>query len=84
MARRTDAELTELATELDDWADRVDPDTVKVDYTDDLRAVADAADAVQAANARLVEAVAIARAHGRSWNRIAIPRTLTAWQGNRK
>jgi hypothetical protein len=73
MAQRTDIELAELATELKDWAARVDPDTVEVESTEDLRAIADAADAARAAHAALVEAVAIARGRGRSWNRIAVP-----------
>ena len=42
------------------------------DNTEDLKAVAVASDAVADSEARLREAVAIARAHGRSWNRIAI------------
>lgn len=42
------------------------------DNTEDLHAVAVAADGVTTAEARLREAVAIARAHGRSWNRIGI------------
>ena len=40
--------------------------------TPELREVADAADAVAAAEARLREAVALARASGWSWNRIAV------------
>jgi hypothetical protein len=52
--------------------DALDVDTTVVDNTEDLRAVAEAADAIKADEARLVEAVQLARAHGRSWNRIAI------------
>lgn len=53
-------------------ADSFDADPADVDHTPDLRAVAEAADAVSAAQARLTEAVVIARAQGRSWTRIAI------------
>ena len=44
----------------------------EADGTKDLRDVAVAVDAVATADARLREAVTMARAHGRSWNRIAI------------
>ena len=44
-----------------------------VEDTTDLRAIADAAIAVEAAKALVRERVAIARAHGRSWTRIAAP-----------
>lgn len=59
---------TERAEEL---LDALDPTAVEVDNTEDLRAVARAADVVSADEARLTEAVEIARAHGRSWTRIA-------------
>lgn len=63
--------------ELDAYADVVasddyDPVVVEVDDLRDLRAVADAGAAVQAADAQLVEVVALARAHGRSWTRIGV------------
>jgi DNA-directed RNA polymerase specialized sigma24 family protein len=44
----------------------------EADDTEDLRDVAAAVDALATADARLREAVTMARAHGRSWNRIAI------------
>jgi hypothetical protein len=50
----------------------LDPATAEVEMTDDLRKVAIAAEAVRADDARLREAVLLARAHGRSWNRIAL------------
>lgn len=40
--------------------------------TEDLRAIAAAAEAVRADEARLREAVEIARAHGRSWNQVVV------------
>lgn len=60
---------TDRAEEL---LDALDPATTDADNTEDLRAVARAADAVAAEDARLTEAVQLARAHGRSWTRIAV------------
>lgn len=70
--QHTDEEIRHAAERLDELADAVDPESVEVDRTDDLRAIAEAADAVRTDEARLREAVAIARARGRSWNRIAV------------
>jgi hypothetical protein len=50
----------------------VDPDTVEAEDVSDLRAVADAADVVAVAEARLREAVEVAHARGRSWGRIGV------------
>jgi DNA-directed RNA polymerase specialized sigma24 family protein len=72
MSRHTDKEIEEAASRFEQLADSLDPDTAKVEGTDDLRAVAAAAEAVRADDARLREAVVLARAHGRSWNRIAL------------
>lgn len=52
--------------------DTVDPDTMEVENTEDLKAIADAADTLSAVEAQLTEAVEIARARGRSWTRIGI------------
>jgi hypothetical protein len=68
MAKRT-------AQELDELADRFELDeleVVSVDNTEDLRAVAEAYERVAAAEARLREAVEVARAHGRSWSRVGV------------
>ncbi|WP_019810711.1 ECF-type sigma factor [Saccharomonospora halophila] len=70
--RHTDDELDLAAARFEQLADNLDPDTDEVDHTDDLRTIADAAEAVTADQARLREAVALARAHGRSWNDIAL------------
>lgn len=40
--------------------------------TDDLRGIADAAQSVRDDEARLLQAVKTARAHGRSWNQVAV------------
>ena len=66
-------ELAQATERFEQLADNLDPDAVRVDDTSDLRAIAEAADAVKAAQALLNERVAIARARGRSWNRIAVP-----------
>lgn len=52
--------------------DALDTATAGVESTEDLRAVAVAADTLAADEARLTEAVEMARAHGRSWTRIGI------------
>jgi hypothetical protein len=68
-------QVAQAAEQVEAWAEQFDPDgdDVEVDDTRDLAAVAAAADAVAAAEAALRTAVEVARAHGRSWNRIAIP-----------
>lgn len=68
----TDAELEHAADRFERAAEDLDPATSAAEHTDDLRAVAEAADAVTADQARLHEAVALARARGRSWNHIAL------------
>jgi hypothetical protein len=72
MTNHTDAEIESAAARFERWADSLDPSTVEFEDISDLRAVATAADAVRGDEARLREAVALARARGRSWNRIAI------------
>ena len=72
MSRHTDKEIEEAASRFEQLADSLDPDTAPVEGTDDLRAVAAAAEAVRADDARLREAVLLARANGRSWNHIAL------------
>jgi hypothetical protein len=69
---RSNAELDRLAREFERRADKVDPDTVEAEDVSDLRAVADAADVVAVAEARLREAVEVAHARGRSWGRIGV------------
>lgn len=52
--------------------DALDPAVAPADDTEDLRVIAEAADAVAADDARLAAAIEHARAHGRSWTRIAV------------
>lgn len=70
--RHTDDEIERAAKRFGQLADELDPATTDVDDTDDLRAIATASDATRADEARLREAVEVARAHGRSWNHIAV------------
>ena len=70
--KHTDEEIEAAARRFEEWADNVDPATVRFESTEDLRAITEAADCGRRNEARLTERVAIARAHGRSWNRIAL------------
>lgn len=70
--RHTDEEVERAARRFDQLADELDPATAEVDQTDDLRAIAGVSEAVRADEARLREAVEVARAHDRSWNQIAV------------
>ncbi len=72
MMRHTDKEIEQAAERFERLAETLDPATVRVEETNDLRAIATAAEAVRADDARLREAVLLARAHGRSWNHIAL------------
>jgi hypothetical protein len=53
-------------------AEDFDPSGVPIDDTTDLRALAEAVDAVRAGEARVRELVARARANGRSWGEVGI------------
>jgi hypothetical protein len=70
--RHTDDQIEHAATRFEQLADNLDPATAPVDRTDDLRQIAAVSDAVRADEARLREAIEVARAHGRSWNQIAV------------
>jgi hypothetical protein len=72
MTRHTDNEIEQAARRFEQLADTLDPATVEVEHTDDLREIAAAAEAVRTDDARLREAVIFARARGRSWNHIAL------------
>lgn len=68
----TDNEIDHAAARFKVLADGLDPDTTAAEVTDDLRQVAAASEAVRGDEARLREAVQLARAHDRSWNQIAV------------
>ena len=70
--RHTDEEVERAAARFEQLADELAPASARVVTTDDLRSVAEAAKAVRDDEARLREAVELARAHGRSWNHIAV------------
>jgi hypothetical protein len=72
MTRHTDKEIEQAAERFERLAETLDPATARVEETNDLREIATAAEAVRADDARLREAVLLARAHGRSWNHIAL------------
>ncbi|HEY3970378.1 MAG TPA: hypothetical protein VGL79_03160 [Solirubrobacteraceae bacterium] len=77
MTRHTDKEIEQAVGRFERLAEALDPETATVEDTDDLRAIATAAEAVRADDARLHEAVLLARAHGRSWNHIALALGVT-------
>ena len=68
----TNDEIERAARRFEQLADELDPDTAEVDRTDDLRQVATISETLRAEEAQLRETVNIARAHGRSWNQIAV------------
>ncbi len=70
--RHTDEEIARAAERFEELAEELDPEAARVLVTDDLRGIADAAQTVREDEARLREAVEIARAQGRSWNQVAI------------
>lgn len=70
--RHTDAEIQDAAERFERLADSLDPATAETQDLTDLRAVAETVDALRADEARLHQAVRLARAHGRSWNQIAV------------
>lgn len=70
--RHTDDEIERAAKHFEELADELDPAAADVADTEDLRAIAVASEATRAGEARLREAVEVARAHGRSWNHIAL------------
>lgn len=72
MSRHTNKEIDQAARRFEQLADSLDPATAEVEGTDDLREIATAAEVVRADDARLREAVLLARARGRSWNHIAL------------
>lgn len=72
MMRHTDDEIKRAARRFEELADGLDPDIAKVEGTGDLHEIAVASESVRADEARLREAVQVARASGRSWNQIAL------------
>lgn len=75
--QHTHDEIERAARRFEQLADELDPDTAQVDHTDDLRQVATISETLRAEEAQLRESVNIARAHGRSWNQIAVALGVT-------
>jgi len=69
--KHTDEQIEEAARRFEALADDLDPEAAQVEDLADLRAIAEAAERARRDEALLTERVALARAHGRSWNRIA-------------
>ena len=69
--KHTDAEIEEAARRFEQLAGELDPQSAQVEDLADMRAIAEAAERAPRDKALLTERVALARAHGRSWNRIA-------------
>ena len=72
MPKHTNKDIEAAAERFDQWAENVDPATIRWQESPELAAVAQAADSVRADEARLRDAVIAARNAGGSWNRIAI------------
>jgi len=70
--RHTDEQVEEASRRFEELADKLDPETAEVLNTDDLREVAAASEAVRTDEARLRDAVHVARTRGRSWNQLAV------------
>jgi hypothetical protein len=72
MPKHSKKEIEAAAARFEQWAENVDPATIRWQEAPELVAVAQAADSVRADEARLRDAVTTARDAGSSWNRIAI------------
>ncbi len=82
--KHTDAEIDQAARKFEQWADSLDPATTRAENTEDLQAIAEAADAARRDEALITRRVADARARGRSWNRIAIALGVTRQAARQK
>lgn len=68
----TDEEIERAAERYERLTEKLDPEVTQAEDLSDLRAMVAAAEATRDDEARLREAVEVARAHGRSWNHIAV------------
>lgn len=69
---RTREQIEAAAADAAAWLDSLDPETTRAEDISDLRAIADAVDGLAGAQLKVENAVAAARANGRSWGRIGI------------
>jgi hypothetical protein len=72
IVKHTDQEIERAAERFESLTERLDPEVTRAEDLSDLQAVAEAAETTRENEARLREAVEVARAHGRSWNHIAV------------
>jgi hypothetical protein len=72
MPKHSNKDIDAAAARFEQWAENVDPATIRWQEAPELLAVAQVADNVRADEARLRDAVTAARDAGRSWNRIAV------------
>jgi hypothetical protein len=72
MPKHSNKDIEAAAARFEQWAENVDPATIRWQEAPELLAVAQVADNVRADEARLRDAVTAARDAGRSWNRIAV------------
>ncbi|MGH9045359.1 MAG: sigma-70 family RNA polymerase sigma factor [Acidimicrobiales bacterium] len=70
--KHTDDEIERAAERYSRLTEELDSEVTRAEDLSDLQAVAAAAEATREDEARLREAVEVARAHGRSWNHIAV------------
>jgi hypothetical protein len=69
---RTQDQMEQAARDAEAWLDSLDPDVTRPNDSDDLRRIGRALGGVVDAQTELGEAVAAARAGGRSWARIGL------------
>jgi hypothetical protein len=69
---RSREELDQATRDAEAWLDALNPDTTPAEDAADLRAIGVALQDIEAAEARLREAVDAARASGRSWGMIGL------------
>ena len=72
MPKHTNKQIEAAAARFEQWAENVDPASIRWQEAPELAAVAQFADSVRAHEARLRDAVTAAREAGSSSNRIAV------------
>ena len=72
MPKHSNKDIEAATARFEQWAENVDPATIRWQEAPELLAVAQVADNLRADEACLRDAVMAARSAGRSWNRIAV------------
>ncbi len=70
--KHSDDDIKRAAERFEQLTETLDPRAAAVEKVDDLRDIAAASEAVRVDEAALRQTVQLARAHGRSWNQIAL------------